>query len=136
MEPSRHATSVQASAGPSTARVLAETGRCSASWRSRVGLRPRPLQGLGGRVPRREARPTASTAADRVRQPQGRDAGAEGPVIAVAGVGQHDPRRDAGFHGRLDLGERDQQLGPKSHRLGNVRLLFVAPASFAQSWGR
>jgi hypothetical protein len=39
----------QASVGRRIARSSAETGRCSASCRNREGLRPRPLQGLGGR---------------------------------------------------------------------------------------
>ena len=72
---------------------------------------------------RREARPTASIARPPHReQPQRRDAGAESPVAAVAGVGQHDAPGHTILYGGLDLGERDLRLGPELHVLGNMRL--------------
>ena len=48
LEPSRHRTMRQASSGSPIASVLAGTGACSPSRRTRDGGRPRPLQGLGG----------------------------------------------------------------------------------------
>src|SRR6516164_1253806 len=60
--------------------------------------------------------------AHRIEQPQRRDAGAESPVAAVAGVGQHDAPGHTVLYGGLDLGERDLRLGPELHVLGNMRL--------------
>ena len=74
-------------------------------------------QRLLARRPERERRLNAH----RIGQPQRRHAGAEGPVAAVGGVGQHDAPGHAVLHRGLDLGKRDLRLGPELHLLGNTR---------------
>ena len=73
--------------------------------------------------------------AHRIGQPQRRDASAEGPVAAVAGVGQHGAPGHAVLQGGLDLGERNLRLGPEFDVLGTCAFSRRS-ASFAQISGR
>ena len=103
--PWRQVTRRQAPLGSPAARSLPETGLLICARLTRLGGRPRPLQGLARQrhlAWRSEA--GGGPDADDLGQAKGGDAVAEASVHVMAGIGQHNAGRNAAATERLKAG--------------------------------